>query len=262
MMARGGIKAALLAVSVAGLAACGGGQTVTPEMFDTEVQRLADSGDMYGEVFAALKDRRPELYRDFRRIAQHEFNNGRNVRDSSRVAAMRMREKFLVEILELSKVASDEAVDEMIDVMLETYKHFGEKNPKDCARNIEGLPPEKVEDLPRELRQRETELVIQLLSAPPTAANRRAASRNEVINWMANLSKLEPSVGRMLQVMADGERGKAQNKELCDGMIATYKRLSYKKSSERGILFRGLALMALQERLRIRNLNETEEETS
>ncbi|MEM9570770.1 MAG: hypothetical protein AAF996_04845 [Pseudomonadota bacterium] len=262
MTARSGIKAALLAFSMAGLAACGGGETVTAEMFDTEVQRLADSGDMYGEVFAALKDRRPELYRDFSRIAQHEFNNGRNLRDSSRVAAMRMREKFLVEILELSKVASDESVDEMIDVMLETYEFFGEKNPNDCARNIEGLPPEKVDDLPRELRERETELVIKLLSAPPTAANRRAASRKEVINWMANLSQLEPSVGRMLALMGKKNRSKNDNKELCDGMITTYKRLSYKKSSERGVLFRGLALMALQERLRIRNINGTDEETS
>ncbi|MEO1188061.1 MAG: hypothetical protein AAFW60_03235 [Pseudomonadota bacterium] len=260
MKVRRGFKAALLACTVLGLSACGGGgNAVDPAMFDAEVQRLADSGDMYGEVFLALKTRRPELYNDFRRIAQREFNSGRSARDSSRVAGLRMRDKFLNEILELSKVASDETVDEMIDVMLETYKHLGEKNPNDCARNIEGLPPEKVEDLPRELRQRETELVIKLLSAPPTAANRRAASRGEVINWMVNLSKLEPSVNQMLAVMNNQDRSKADNKQLCDGMIATYKRLSYKKSAERGILFRGIALMALQERLRIKNTTEPEE---
>ena len=188
MTVRQRLKGALLACSIVGLAACGGAEPVSPEMFDAEVQRLADSGDMYGEVFLALQTRRPELYKDFRRIAQREFNSGRSARDASRVAGLRMRDKFLNEILELSKVASDETVDEMIDVMLETYKHLGEKNPNDCSRNIEGLPPENINDLPRELRQRETELVIKLLSAPPTAANRRAASRKEVVNWMVNLS--------------------------------------------------------------------------
>lgn len=257
-MLRRGLKAAVLACSIVSMAACSQ-PTVTVGDFDAEVQRLADSGDMYGEVFLALKLRRPELYNDFRRIAEREFNNGRNARDSSRVAGLRMREKFLNEILELSKVASDEAVDEMIDVMMETYHHLGEQNPNDCARNIEGLPPENAEDLPRELRQRETELIIKLLSAPPTAANRRAASRKEVVNWMVNLSRLEPSVGRMLQLIEKRDRSKDENKELCDGMIVTYKRLSYKKSADRGVLFRGMALMALQQRLHLKNTAEPEE---
>ncbi|MEL6826538.1 MAG: hypothetical protein AAFN91_09860 [Pseudomonadota bacterium] len=260
MAVRRGIKAVMLACTILGLSACGGGRAnVDPAMFDAEVQRLAESGDMYGEVFLALKTRRPALYNDFRRIAQREFNNGRSAREASRVAGLRMREKFLNEILELSKVASDETVDEMIDVMIETYQHLGEKNPNDCSRNIEGLPPEKVEDLPRELRQRETELVIKLLSARQTAANRRAASRGEVINWMVNLSRLEPSVGRMLELVNKEGRSKAENKDLCDGMITTYKRLSYKKSQDRGILFRGIALMALQDRLHVRNTTEPEE---
>ncbi|NQY13294.1 MAG: hypothetical protein HRT81_05460 [Henriciella sp.] len=262
MVARARFKAALLAFSIVGLSACGGGQTVTPEMFDAEVQRLSDSGDMYGEVFLALKTRRPELYNDFRRIAQREFNNGRSLRDSSRVASMRMRDKFLGEILELSKAASDETVDEVIDVMLDTYTILGEKSAKECARNIDGLPPEKIELLPRELRQRETELVIKLLNAPQTAANRRAASRKEVVNWMQNLAKLEPEVGQMLHILAKEKRGKKDDQALCDGMIATYKRLSYKKSTERGVLFRGLALMALQERLHIRNTTESEDENA
>ena len=262
MMVQGQIKAALVALSMVGLASCGGGQTVTPEMFDAEVQRLSDSGDMYGEVFMALKTRRPELYKDFRRIAQREFRNGRNVRDASQLASLAMRDKFLDEMLLLSRTASDETVDEVIDVILDTYTILGEKNPDDCARNVEGLPPEKVTDLPRELRQRETALVIKMLNAPPTAANRRAASRKEVVNWMFNLSKVEPSVGPMLQMLDNEGRGKKSNQIICDGMIATYKRLSYKKSSERGVLFRGLALMALQERLHVRNTTDPDKETS
>ena len=102
MTFRSAFKAALLAAGIFGLAACGGSEPVDPAMFDAEVRRLADSGDMYGEVFLALKTRRPALYSDFRRIAQREFNNGRSARDSSRVAGLRMRDKFLNEILELS----------------------------------------------------------------------------------------------------------------------------------------------------------------
>ena len=146
--------------------------------------------------------------------------------------------------------------------MLDTYTILGEKSAKECARNIDGLPPEKIELLPRELRQRETELVIKLLNAPQTAANRRAASRKEVVNWMQNLAKLEPEVGQMLHILAKEKRGKKDDQALCDGMIATYKRLSYKKSTERGVLFRGLALMALQERLHIRNTTESEDENA
>jgi hypothetical protein len=253
-----GLKAAVLACSIVSMAACSQPKVAIGD-FDEEVQRLVESGDMYGDVFVALRERRPELYVDFRRIAVREFNKGRNARDSSRVAGMRMREKFLNEILELSKVASDETIDEMIDVMMETYQHLGEQNPNDCARNIEGLPPEKADDLPQELRHRETELVIKLLTSTPTAANRRAASRKEVVNWMVNLSKLEPSVGRMLQLIDKRSRSKAENKELCDGMIITYKRLSYKNSADRGVLFRGLALMALQQRLHLRNTADPDE---
>lgn len=259
MAVRRGFKAAMLACTILGLSACGGGETIDPAMFDAEVERLADSGDMYGEVFLTLKERRPVLYADFRKIAVREFSRGRSARDSNRVAVLQMREKFLNEILELSKVASDDHVKEMIAIMIETYEYLGAEDPNDCANNIDGLPLEKVEKFPRELRQRETQLIIDLLNAPQTAANRRAASRNEVINWMVNLSSLEPSVARMLQVADKDRRNKAENKELCDGMITTYKRLSYKKGADRGTLFRGLALMALQQRLLIRNTTEPEE---
>jgi len=260
MSIRQGFKAALFACTIVGLSACSGSEPVDPAMFDIEVQRLADSGDMYGEIFITLKDRRPALYADFRKIAQYEFNRGRSARDANRIAGLRMREKFVNELLELSKVASDEHVKEMIGVMIATYEYLGEEDANDCARNIEGAELEEVTEFPKELRQRETRLIIDLLNAPQTAANRRAASRNEVTNWMANLSTLEPSVLRMLQLIEQEDRGKAENKELCDGMITTYKRLSYKKGADRGTLFRGLALMALQQRLLLRNTAEPEDE--
>jgi len=260
MSIRRGIKAALFTCAVFGLSACGGSETVDPAMFDVEVQRLADSGDMYGEIFVTLKDRRPALYADFRKIAQREFVRGRSARDANRIAGLRMREKFVNEILELSKVASDEHVKEMIGVMIATYEYLGEEDANDCARNIQGAELENVTKFPSELRQRETQLIIDLLKAPQTVANRRAASRNEVVNWMVNLSTLEPSVKRMLYLLEKDERDKAENKEICDGMMTTYKRLSYKKGADRGTLFRGLALMALQERLRLRNTAEPKDE--
>lgn len=260
MNLRRGAKVALVACTIIGLSACGSSEPVDPAMFDAEVQRLADEGDMYGEIFMTLKERRPALYVDFRNIAQREYTRGRSARDSNRVAGLRMREKFLNEILKLSKVASDDHVKEMIGVMIDTYEYLGEKDANDCARNIEGAALQKVEEFPRELRQREMQLIIDLLNAPQTAANRRAASRNEVTNWMVNLSTLEPSVAQMLILIEQEGRNSKQNKELCDGMITTYKRLSYKKGADRGTLFRGLALMALQQRQLLRNT--TEEETS
>ncbi len=260
MSIRRGFKAALFACTVFGLSACGGSETVDPAMFDTEVQRLVDSGDMYGEIFMTLKERRPALYADFRKIAQKAFTQGYSARDANRIAGLRMREKFVNEILELSKVASDEHVKEMISVMIATYEYLGEQDPNDCARNIQGGELEKVTEFPKELRQRETQLIIDLLKAPQTAANRRAASRNEVVNWMVNLSTLEPTVERMLVLIEEEDRSGAENKELCDGMITTYKRLSYKKGADRGTLFRGLALMALQQRLLLRNTAEPQDE--
>lgn len=258
-MVRTTLKSALLACTLFGISACGSSEPIDPALFDAEVQILADSGDMYGEIFITLKERRPALYADFREIAVREFSRGRSTRDSNRVAVFQMREKFLGEILELSKVASDEHVKEMISVMIETYQFLGEEDPADCARNIDGLPLEKVEEFPRELRQRETQLIIDLLNSPQTLANRRAASRKEVVNWLSNLSSIEPSVLLMLQIADKPKRGKGEAKQLCDGMITTYKRLSYKKSAERGTLFRGLALMALQQRQLIRNTTETDE---
>jgi len=102
-------------------------------------------------------------------------------------------------------------------------------------------------------------LINDVLNSPQTLANRRAASRKEVINWMSNLATIEPGVRRMLQISNKRKRGKGEAKQLCDGMITTYKRLSYKKGAERGTLFRGMALMALQQRLHIRNTTNQDE---
>ena len=95
MSIRRGLKAALFACTVFGLSACGSSEPVDPAMFDAEVQRLADSGDMYGEIFMTLKERRPALYVDFRKIAQQEFMRGRSARDANRVAGLRDRKSVV-----------------------------------------------------------------------------------------------------------------------------------------------------------------------
>ncbi|MEM6652847.1 MAG: hypothetical protein AAGA72_02535 [Pseudomonadota bacterium] len=241
------LKSILLACGVFGLAACGSGPVVDPSTFDAEVQRLVDEGDKYGEVFIALKDRRPKLYSDFRAIALEEFVRGRSARDAGYVAGMRMRSIFIDEILSLSRGASDEHVKDMIDVMIATYEHLNTEDPADCVRNIDGLPLQKVTDFPYDLRQRETQLIIDLLNAPQTLANRRAASEKEVTNWMLNVSTLEPEVAEMLDLMAQEERGGETDAKICTGMITLYKRLSYKRDASRGTLFRGMALMALEQ---------------
>lgn len=257
MSVRRRLKAAALACGMIGLSACGS-EPVDPAMFESEVQRLIDEGDMYGEVFQVLEERRPELYADFRKIALREFTRGYGARDAGYLAGLRMREKFVNEILELSKVASDDHVKEMISIMIATYEHLNAEDPNDCVRNIEGLPLKAVKDFPRDLRKRETRLIIDLLQAPQTVANRRAASQKEVTNWMVNLSTLEPEVALMLELMARDERDTAANGEICTGMITLYKRLSYKKGASRGTLFRGLALMALQQQLVHRNTSSEE----
>lgn len=251
------IKASFLALSMIGLAACSS-EPVDPAVFDSEVQRLADDGDMYGEMFAVLKDRRPELYVDFRRVALHEYGRGRTAREAGYLAGLRMREKFLNEILQLARVASDEDVKEMIGIMIATYEHLNEEDANDCVRMVEGEALEKVKEFPGELRKRETRLIVDLLSAPPTVANRRAASHNEVTNWMMNVATLEPSVDLMITHLAAEKRAKKAAPEICEGMITMYKRLSYKKGEARGTLFRGMALMALQQQQILRNASEEE----
>ena len=201
MKLRNSFKAALFAASLLGLSACGGSEPIDPALFDSEVQRLADEGDMYGEIFLVLKDTRPALYNEFRSIAVREFTRGRPTRESSYVAGMQMREKFLAEILQLSRVASDDNVKEMIAVIIETYTHLNAEEPADCVRSIDCLAPEKVDEYPPELRKREMQLITDLLSSPKTMADRRAASEKEVTNWMLNLAASEPKVAEMFKLM-------------------------------------------------------------
>ena len=87
MKRRNSFKAVALAVGILSLAACGGSKPVDPAMFDAEVQRLVDEGDMYGEIFMVLKERRPALYNEFRDIAVHEFSRGRPAREGGRGVA-------------------------------------------------------------------------------------------------------------------------------------------------------------------------------
>ena len=257
------LKATVVAASILGLAACGGSEPVDPAMFDAEVQRLVDEGDMYGEIFLALKERRPKLYVDFRNIAVREFGRGRPAREASYVAGMQMREIFLKEILMQSRSASDENVKEMISVIIDTYEHLNAEEPGDCVRSIDGLPPEKVEKYPAELRKREMQLVLDLLNSPKEMANRRAASEKEVVNWMVNMSTLEPGVAEMFELMESEEKlGKKDNEKICNGMITVYKRLSYKTAESRGTLFRGMALMALKQQQLLKNAEAAEDAAS
>lgn len=241
------MKAAFLAASMIGLSACGGSQPIDPAMFDAEVQRLADDGDIYGEIFLVLKENRPALYNEFRDIAVREFGRGRPAREASYVAGMQMREKFLSEILQLSRTAADDMIKDMIGVSIETFTHLNEEAPGDCVRSIEGLAPEKVDDYPPVLRKREMQLITDLLKAPQITANRRVASEKEITNWMFNLSTAEPDVAKMFVLMASEKRNDKDNKALCEGMITVYKRLSYKPADKAGPLFRGMALLALQQ---------------
>ena len=260
MKVRSTLKAATLAASMFGLVACGGSEPVDPAMFDAEVQRLADDGDMYGEIFLVLKERRPQVYGKFRNIAVREFSRGRPVREASYVAGLQMREVFLDEIMHLSRSASDDNVKEMIDVIITTYEHLNAEDPADCVRSIEGLPPEKVEKYPAELRKRELQLVVDLLDSPKAMANRRAASDKEVVNWMVNMSSSEPAVAEMFQLMeGDQKRRGKENEKICNGMITVYKRLSYKSAEDRGTLFRGMALMALKQQQLLKNAEESED---
>lgn len=247
------IKASFLALGLIGLAACSS-EPVDPAVFEAEVQQLAESGDMYGQMFVVLKDRRPEMYTSFRKHAFREYGRGRTAREAGYLAGRHMRKQLNNELLQLSRSASDKDVKEMISITIASFEHLGEKGPKDCERLMSGEELEQVKDFPGELRKRETQLVVDLLSAPQTGANRRAASRNEVTNWMMNLATLEPSVDRMVKHLAnDGKRAKGADKEICEGMVTMYKRLSYKSSEDRGTLFRGMALMALQEQQIRRN---------
>lgn len=257
MALRQRLKAACLAVGLFGLAACGS-EPIDVGAFDAEVQRLADDGDMYGEIFLALQDRRPELYTEFRKTALRAYASGRTVRESGYLAGLRMREKLLNELLQLSRVASDEHVREIIGVMIDTYEHLNEKSQADCVRLIEGEPLKTVKEFPSELRKRETRLIVDLLTAPKSVANRRAASQKEVLNWTMNVATLEPSVKQMMNQVSAVKRGKKANEQICEGTITLYKRLSYKKGETRGTLFRGMALMVLQDRQIQRNLSEEE----
>lgn len=263
MTYRNTLKAAFVAASIFGLTACGGSAPVDPAMFDAEVQRLADDGDMYGEIFLVLKERRPTVYGKFRKIAVDEFGRGRPVREASYVAGLQMREVFLDEILQLSRSASDDNVKEMIDVIVTTYEHLNAEDPADCVRSIDGLPPEKVDKFPAELRKREMQLVVDLLNSPKEMANRRAASDKEVINWMVNLATSEPEVAEMFQLMENnGKRRATDDEKICNGMIKVYKRLSYKSADDRGTLFRGMALMALKQRQLLKNAEDSDEAAS
>jgi hypothetical protein len=262
MTLRHRIKASFLALGLIGLAACGS-EPVDPAVFDAEVAQLAESGDLYGQMFVVLKDRRPEVYNDFRRHAFREYSRGRTARDAGYLAGRHIRKQLNNELLQLSRVASDEDVKEMISIMIATFEHIEQENAKDCERLANGEELEHVKDFPNELRKRETKLIVELLNAPQTVANRRAASRNEITNWMMNVATLEPSVDKMMSHLANAEtrskkRSKGVPKEICQGMVKMYKRLSYKPSDDRGTLFRGMALMALQQQQLRRNTSEEE----
>lgn len=258
MPVRFGYKAACLTISLIGLSACGS-EPVDPALFESEVQTLKATDDMYGQLYTVLEEHRPELYTEFRKIALHQYNRGYDVRDAGYLAGMHMRDDLLGETLKLSRVASDEHVREMIGITLATYEHVKAEDPTDCVRLMNGRPLKTVKNFPKDLRKRETQLFLDLMTAPQTVANRRAASQKEVLNWTTNLATLEPDVGRMVNLMKSKKRTDKDAPQICKGAITMYKRLSYKKGESRGTLFRGMALSMLQKQQVRRNTEPQEE---
>ncbi|MEO1662909.1 MAG: hypothetical protein AAFR51_18110 [Pseudomonadota bacterium] len=252
MSVRQHLKATFVIGAMFGLSACGG-PVVDPSLFNGEIQQLADEENIYGRMYASLKEHRPSLFVDYHNITLEAYLEGYSAQDSTYIAGLQLQSSLRNELLKLAKVASDDDVREMIKVTVAGFEHLNEEDPDDCARSIDGVPLENVKSFPRELRQQELELLLELLNAPQSVANRRAASQKEVGNWVGNVATLEPKVALMLSHQANDERTGAQNKEYCEGTIELYKRLSYKKGASRGTLYRGLALMSLQQRLHHRN---------
>ena len=179
------------------------------------------------------------------------------------IAGIELRDELLLEAQRLSRGASDEDARDIIRVATSRFEYLQKESPADCARHAEGKPLEVVKDFPHDLLKAETDLLIQLFEAPQTAENRRAASEKEVLNWTLNVATLEPEVAKLVDRLAQEKRGKAANAEICDGTIALYKRLSYRKGETRGTLLRGMALLALQRDQIRRNIaGESSEETA
>lgn len=248
MALRSGLKAALLAASVFGLAACGGEEAPDVAAFDAEVQQLVDSGDLYGELFVYLKEQRPELYDKFRKISLRAYGSGRSAKQSSYLASSRMRQSFVDELLNLSKAVSDEHAKDIIALNMDYFKYLNEQDARDCWNVMQGLHPEHVEEFPKELQKREVQLMVDIMKAPKTAENRRAASPNEVLNWVSNVQKLEPSIEESFMLRTEDKIGKKEAKVICNGHEMLLKRLSHRKPETRGTLLRGMALMSLRER--------------
>ena len=252
MSVRQRLKAVFVIGAMFGLSACGG-TVVDPSLFNSEIEQLVEDENIYGRVYASLKEHRPSLFVDYHNITLEAYLEGYSAQDATNIAGLQLQSSLRNELLKLAKVASDDDVREMIKVTIAGFEHLNKEDATDCARSIDGLPLETVKSFPRELRQQELGLLLKLLNAPQSVANRRAASQKEVSNWMNNVATLEPMVALMLTRQANDERTGAQDKEYCEGTIELYKRLSYKKGASRGTLYRGLALMSLQQRLFHRN---------
>lgn len=238
-------KAACIALGMMGLSACGN-SPVDLAMFNAEVESLVEADDRYGKMFVVLAEHRPELYAKYRDVAIAAYGQGYSAKDSSFIAGIELRNELLVELQKLSRVASDEDVRDIIRVTTNTFEYLQKESPADCARLAEGKPLEDVKEFPHEILVAETDLFIHLIEAPQTVQNRRAASEKEVLNWTLNVATLEPKVQKMVERLGQEKRGKDANAEICDGTIALYKRLSYRKGETRGTLLRGMALQALK----------------
>ncbi len=252
MSVRQRLKAVFVIGAMFGLSACGG-KAVDPSLFNSDIEQLVEDENIYGRVYTSLKEHRPSLFVDYHNITLEAYLEGYSAQDATNIAGLQLQSSLRNELLKLAKVASDDDVREMIKVTIAGFEYLNEEDATDCARSIDGLPLETVTSFPRELRQQELELLLKLLNAPQSVANRRAASQKEVGNWMNNVATLEPLVAQMLTHQANDERTGAEDKEYCEGTLELYKRLSYKKGASRGTLYRGLALMSLQQRLFHRN---------
>ncbi len=257
-----GLKAVFLAVSLVGLSACGSDAPVDKAAFDAEIQQLATDGDTYANMFLVIKDRRPELYKEFREIALQEYARSGSAKRGGLRAGIRMRPKFSKELLTLVRTTSDENAAKVISVSIDTFKHLNEEDPKDCVRSLRGEPLETVKNLPPELRNREADVIVAMFKDNDTARDRRAASYNEVTNWVSNVVKLDKDLAAGLAHSTKEKLNKGEAEELCNSTIELYKRLSYKPIDKRGVLFRGMALMVLEEMNRQDALKPEEEAES
>lgn len=206
---------------------------------EREFATLARQGDPYGKLFATVKEVKPAVYEEFMGIAAAAMADGKTPEEAGAIA----RPVFLAEFSKALGETNDATLTEAIEFTLFTYRELNRTDPRECVRNVQGLPPSNMAAFTKDITTRESALMEKVFRNP-AKKELAIATQADVVSWMGDIFATNPELVANFSNVELPSPTREQATRGCSAMITLFEEMGKESQSRSAALFRGMLAMA------------------